>query len=315
MTRVALIGPSEREEVQRLALRLEERSAEPVLVDTRRPAAIRVAGEHLEACGVSLAGVVAAYVADLGLPRPRAADAEGRVDAGASRAALARSQATWSAWRLLLERLARHAAVVNPPASYEVHGLKPFEVASYLAAGRRAPATLASDDPLSLLELAARPLARGRVRKDLVGGYGYTEPLEPPADLEAARALLRAGAVMAQERVDGDAVRAFVVGGRMLVAAEILGGGTGEVDSRRGETRVRRIELPGRVAEASTAAAEHWGMAFAGVDWLRAGDRREWVLLECNSAPFFVELERRTGVDIASALADLLLRRARRARA
>ena len=78
---------------------------------------------------------------------------------------------------------------------------------------------------------------------------------------------------------------------------------------------MRRIELPARVAETSTAVAEHWNMTFAGVDWMRAGAGQEWVLLECNSSPFFVELERRTGVDIASALADLLLRRAHRARA
>ncbi len=314
MTKVALIGPADREEVQRVALRLEERSAEPVIVDTRRPAAIRVEGATLEACGVSLAGVSAAYVADLGLPRPAVTVAEGGVDVPASRVALAHSQATWSAWLTLLVRLGRHAAVVNAPASYDVHGLKPFEIASYLAHGWRAPSTLSTDDERGLLELAGRPLAHGRVKKDLVGGYAYTERLAPPADLAAASAVLRESAVMAQERVEGDAVRAFVVGERMLVAAEILPQTFGEVDSRRGDARVRRIELPGKVAEASIAVTRHWGMDFAGVDWMRANGGREWVLLECNSSPFFVELERRTGVDIASALADLLLRLGRRPR-
>jgi glutathione synthase/RimK-type ligase-like ATP-grasp enzyme len=73
---------------------------------------------------------------------------------------------------------------------------------------------------------------------------------------------------------------------------------------------VRRIELPGKICEISKAVALDWGMTFAGVDWMRTAD--EWVLLECNSSPFFVELERRTGADIGSAIADLLLRRARR---
>lgn len=312
MTRIALIGPADREEVQRVALRLEERSAEPVVVDTRQPAAIHLDAQRAEACGVSLTGVSAVYVADLGLPGPYATDAEGRVDAPGSRAALARSQATWSAWLTLLARVGRHAAVVNAPATYEVHGLKPFEIASYHALGLRAPTTLSTDDGHALLELAEKPLAHGRVKKDLVGGYGYTEKLAPPSDLAAASAVLRESAVMAQERVEGDAVRAFVVGERVMVAAECLPTTFGEVDSRRGDTRVRRIELPGRVAETSIAVTRHWGMDFAGVDWMHAG--REWVLLECNSSPFFVELERRTGVDIASALADLLLRRARRPR-
>jgi glutathione synthase/RimK-type ligase-like ATP-grasp enzyme len=314
MTRVALIGPADRQEIQRLAMRLEERSAESVLVDTRQPAAIRLEGARIEACGASLAGVGAAYVADLGLPKPRAADAEGKVDLAASRAALAHSQATWAAWLTLLERLARHAAVVNAPATYEVHGLKPYEIASYHARGWRAPSTLACDDPAALVALAARPRAHARVRKDLVGGYGYTERLEPSSDPEVARAALRDGALMAQERIEGDAARAFVVGERMVVAAEILTQEFGEVDSRRGNARLRRIQLPGRVAETSVAVTRHWGMDFAGVDWMRADGGREWVLLECNSSPFFVELERLTGVDISSALADHLLRRARRPR-
>ncbi len=312
MTRIALIGPQDREEIQRLAVRLEERSAEPVFVDTRRPAAIRIDSSTEEACGVSLAGVTGVYVADLGLPAPRVADENGCVDVAASRAALAHSQATWAAWRLLLERLARRAAVVNPPASYDVHGLKPFEIASYLAKGWRAPDTLSTDEPRALLTLNGPRAPHGRVRKDLVGGYGYTERLATPAQLDDARERVGDAALMAQERIEGDAVRAFVIGGRMLVAAEILPQDYGEIDSRRGAARVRRIEISGELCELSKAVAAHWQMSFAGVDWMRAAGGREWVLLECNSAPFFVEFERRAGADIGGALADHLLRRARR---
>lgn len=311
MTRIALIGPSDREEVQRLALRLEERAAELVFVDTRQPAAIEVGRDGESACGVSFEGVSGVYVADLGLPRPRMADAEGRIDVEGSREALAHSQATWASWRLLLERLARRAAVVNPPASYDVHGLKPFEIAEYLGRGWRAPDTLATDDAQALLELDEHGAPHGRVRKDLVGGYGYTERLTPPASLDEARDQLGAAALMAQERVEGDAVRAFVLAGRVLVAAQILPQGYGEIDSRRGSARVRRIELAGELCEISKAVAAHWSMSFAGVDWMCGADG-EWVLLECNSAPFFVEFERRTGADIGGALADHLLRRARR---
>lgn len=311
MTRVALIGPSDREEVQRLALRLEERDAEPLLVDTRRPAAIEVGPEGESACGVSFEGVSGVYVADLGLPRPRVADAQGVIDIEGSREALAHSQATWASWRLLLERLARRAAVVNPPASYDVHGLKPFEIAEYLGRGWRAPDTLATDDAAALLALDERGARHGRVRKDLVGGYGFTERSAAPANLDEARERIGAAALMAQERVEGDAVRAFVLAGRVLVSAQILPQDYGEIDSRRGSSRVRRIELDGELCEISKAVAEHWKMSFAGVDWMCGADG-EWVLLECNSAPFFVEFERRTGADIGSALADHLLRRARR---
>ncbi len=312
MTRIALIGPPEREELQRLALRLEERSAEVVVVDTRQPAQIELSPGDERACGVSFAGVSGVYVIDLGLPRPRVADADGRIDLAASQRALAHSQASWAAWRVLLERLASRAAVVNPPASYDVHGLKPFEIAHYRARGWRTPDTLATDDAAALAALDPRGAPHGWIRKDLVGGYGYTERLEPLASLDQARAQIGEAALMAQERIEGDAVRAFVITGRVLVAAEILPQGYGEVDSRRGSARVRRIELSGELCEQSKAVAAAWGMSFAGVDWMRGPAGREWVLLECNSAPMFVEFERRTGADIGSALADHLLRRARR---
>ncbi len=312
MTRIALIGPPDREEFQRLALRLEERSAEVVVVDTRQPARIELSAHEERACGVSFAGVSGVYVIDLGLPRPRVADAEGGIDLAASARALAHSQTTWAAWRLLLERLASRAAVVNPPASYDVHGLKPLEIAHYLSRGWRAPDTLATDDPAELAALDERSAAHAWIRKDLVGGYGYTERLATSTSVEAARSQIGEAALMAQERIEGDAVRAFVIAGRVLVAAEILPQGYGEIDSRRGSARVRRIELAAELCEQSKSVAAAWGMSFAGVDWMRGPAGREWVLLECNSAPMFVEFERRTGADIGSALADHLLRRARR---
>lgn len=312
MTKIALIGPADREEIQRVALRLEERDAEPVIVDTRREADIRLETGREEACGASFAGVTGVYVAALGLPNPRVADANGVIDVEASHAALAHSQSTWAAWRVLLERLSRRMTVANPPASYEVHGLKPLEIATYSERGWRAPATFSTDDAAALLDEGRAPAPHGRIRKDLVGGYGYTEVFAPPADVDEARAQLADSALMVQERIEGDAVRAFVVGSRVIVGAEILPTGFGEVDSRRGTTRVRRIELPGEVCELSKTVTADWGMLFAGVDWMRAAGGREWVLLECNSSPFFVELERRTGADIGGALADLLLRRARR---
>ncbi|MCC6407322.1 MAG: hypothetical protein IT453_09160 [Planctomycetes bacterium] len=312
MTKIALIGPEDREELQRLALRLEERDAEPVFVDTRRDARIRIEPGVEEACGVSFEGVTGVYVAALGLPDPRVVDESKVIDVEASRAALAHSQATWAAWRVLLERLARRMPVANPPASYPVHGLKPFEIATYLENGWRAPTTVSTDDPRALLDVDASRAPRGRVRKDLVGGYGYTEVFTPPTEVAVAREVLADSAVMVQERIEGDAVRAFVVGGRVVVAAESLPQTFGEVDSRRGTVRVKRIELPGEIAELSKAVAAHWDMSFAGVDWMRANAGRDWVLLECNSSPFFVELERRTGADIGGAIADMLLRRARR---
>jgi glutathione synthase/RimK-type ligase-like ATP-grasp enzyme len=117
---------------------------------------------------------------------------------------------------------------------------------------------------------------------------------------------------MVQERVEGDNVRAFVLDGRILGAAEILTRSGEETDSRRGGGRVRRVELPAEAQRAATEAAALWGLSFAAVDFMFDERSKNHLVLECNSAPFFVEFERRTGLDVSGALADALLERRRR---
>jgi glutathione synthase/RimK-type ligase-like ATP-grasp enzyme len=66
-------------------------------------------------------------------------------------------------------------------------------------------------------------------------------------------------------------------------------------------------------AETGTAcrAARAAGLDFAGIDLQRAADGSGTFVLECNAAPMFANFDRRTGADVAGALANLLLERAR----
>jgi len=301
--RVGLVGSPEREEIQRLAIRLEERDAEAIVLDVRADPEIRLGPERVEACGVDLTRLGAVFVADLGL-RP----VQGGGESGSS-GALRASQRHLVGWTGLLARLARRARVVNPPATWELHGRKPFEIAAYELAGIPVPRTITSDDPCAFLELPPAP--GGWITKGLVGGYGYTEVFRPPADEAAARALVAAGPVLVQERVVGENVRAFVAGEAVVGAAEVVPSSGAEVDSRRDTARLRRIELPGEAARVAVAAARRSGLAFAAVDFMREEGTGRYVVLECNSAPFFVVFERRTGVPVSSALADLLVDRER----
>ena len=306
MTTVGLIGPPERAEIERLAIRLEERGAEPVFLDTQRDPEISIARGALAACGEDITRLRAVYVVDLRVPSPLVTDREGKVDAARSRHALERSRRYLAAWNALLTRLGRTALVVNPPASHLLHALKPYEVAVYAQAGIPVPATVATSDPSALASGLPRGVAEW-IRKGMVGGFTHTERLDVPGSPGAAAAILRGGPVMAQERISGENVRAFVVGGEMIGAAEVVPTTGRESDSRRGDSRVRRVALPEEAARHAVWAAGRWGMSFAAVDFMREARTGRYVPLECNSAPFFVNFEARTGIDVSGRLADHLL--------
>lgn len=303
--RVGLVGSPERPEIQRLAIRLEERDAEAVILDPRGDPCIELTERSVSLRGIDLARFAAFYVADLALPAVRN-DANGHVDAATLRA----SQRRLVAWNTLFERVGRHARVVNPPSTWDLHGLKPFESSEYRRLGWAAPWTLATSDPSSLLELPREISAW--ITKGLVGGYSYTTPFDPPQDLAAASACLAAAPRLVQERVSGENLRVYVVDGRALGAAEIIPSASDEVDSRRNTLRVRRVQLPEAARQTAVSASAHFGLAFSAVDFLRDTRSGAWCLLECNSAPFFVDYESTSGIAVSSALADLLTSRGRK---
>jgi len=114
---------------------------------------------------------------------------------------------------------------------------------------------------------------------------------------------------MIQERINGDNLRAFVLDGEMIGAAEVITRGGSETDSRRGDIRVRRVDLPEEASKAAVAAARRWGMVFAAIDFMVDARTGRHYILECNSAPFFVNFERATGLPITARLAEYLARR------
>lgn len=312
MIRVGLIGPPDREELVRLAIRLEERSAAGVILDSRIDPAIRIAPGAARACGVDLADIAAFYVADLGLRSPAVRAADGTIDMEESARALSSSRRHLAAWNCLLDHLSMRRPVVNPPRTHDLHSLKPWEVSAYAAEDLPVPVTLATTDPRALLDVTTAPRA-GWIRKGMAGGYGYTEGFILPDGLDAAREALRLGPVMIQERIVGENLRAFVLDGRVLGAAEIISRSGEETDTRRGDIRVRRVELSDEAARDAVAAAARWGMTFAAIDFMIDARTGRSLILECNSAPFFVNFERMTGIPVSSLLADYLVGRGPRA--
>ncbi len=306
--KIALIGPTDRPEMVRLSIRIEERGSTPVVIDPRGDPPIRLEAGSEHVGDVSFEAVRAVYVADLGLGGVEARRPEGAIDAEASLARIEASRRRLAAWNALLERLGRRMPVVNPPATHDLHGLKPWETAGLEALGIPTPGGVATSDPEALFD-PPESASGGWIRKGLVGGRGYTETFEKPASPEAAAAVIEeAGAVLVQERVLGPDLRVFVFDGEVLGGAEIVSRAGNATDNRRGEKRFRRLTIPDDVAEASIAAARRWGLIFTAIDWMRDEVTGGHRLLEANSAPFFATFERLTGVDVSTRLAEGLKR-------
>ncbi len=310
MKRVGLVGPADRAEMIRLSIRLEERGAEPVILDSRADPDIVINRDGMSACGVDLKGLTAVFVSDLGLLSFWSRDEDGNYDSEASEKTLLSSRRHLAAWNALLERLARRIPVINPPRTHDLHALKPWEMSVYESAGLPAPITIATSDPNSLTGLTG--LSRtGWIRKGMSGGYGYTESFDLPADVDTARSELRAAPLMVQERVEGDNVRAFVLGGEVIGAAETVSLDGAATDSRRGDIRVSRVKLPEEAARTAIAATACNGMPYSAVDFMRDEIGGRYLILECNSSPFFVNFERMSGCDISGRIADYLVGRRR----
>jgi glutathione synthase/RimK-type ligase-like ATP-grasp enzyme len=308
LIRVGLIGPADRDEIVRLSIRLEERGAEPVILDGRKDRTIRITPEGESACGVDLNGISSFYVADLGLPSPLVRRDDGEPDRMASEKARHHSQGYLSAWNALLARLETRCTVVNPYRTHDIHSLKPWEMTAYERLGLPVPVTFSTSDAESLMNAPGTPGGEW-INKGMVGGYDYTEEYDPPGSIEDARRKLEGGPLMVQERIMGDNLRAFVLDGEVIGAAEVVTGSGEETDSRRGDIRVRRVDLPDEAARVALESAGRWGMIFAAIDFMVDARTGRYIILECNSAPFFVNFERYTGLPITSRLAAFLARR------
>jgi len=103
----------------------------------------------------------------------------------------------------------------------------------------------------------------------------------------------------------GRDIRAFVVGGEVLGAIERTAPGWRTNFSRGGKASA--FTLPPAWAELAVRAAAAVGAEYAGVDLLPAEDGTVYVL-EVNGIPGWEGLQQATGIDVAGAVIDQLLR-------
>jgi len=203
----------------------------------------------------------------------------------------------------------RPATWIDAPASVALAHDKAALAARLADAGLPVPPTalVTRDDPHAADHLPGD----GLVVKPPGGsaGRGVTLGLGRDEALRNARAFAElTGAALVQTRLDGGVDRrVLLVGGEVVAAMERRPAATGRGnvlyggDPRPWSPRPAQVEL-------ARAAARTLGLEVAAVDLLEDAGRD--VVLEVNTCPGFAAIERTTGVDVAGALADLVVRRA-----
>lgn len=195
----------------------------------------------------------------------------------------------------------RGVPVVNPPEAMSVHGLKPYQCATFDDAGLPVPETLTTNDPARVESFVERV---GEAIYKPVAGGGHARAVTP-STLSAERLeRLENAPVQFQERLSGTNYRLFVVDGEVVATGRIE---SDELDYRLGEHEVEAATVPDRVEHAAVRAAETLGLPFSGVDVVFDGD--EFGLLEANPSPMFAAFDERAGTGVADRLAEYLATR------
>jgi glutathione synthase/RimK-type ligase-like ATP-grasp enzyme len=325
VTVLLLTHTGDNESVDAVARELRRRGAEVRRLDTDRfPTDVRVAAsldgedERLTVAAdgwqADLDGVTAVWRRRIAIARglPASMDAQHR------RASIRESETT-----LLSVLGAAHAFVMDPLEVVRTARNKLLQLRRARELGLAVPRTLTTNDPAAVRELAAscpsgivtKMLSSFAIETEAGAEVVFTTPVGPE-DLEHLEGLALCPMTF-QERVPKRLeLRVAIVGERVFAAS---------IDSQRLErARVdwRReglallghweaYELPADVRRGLLALMDGFGLNYGALDLIVTPEGRH-VLLEVNPLGEYAWLERRPGLAISAAIADVLLDRAPR---
>ena len=210
----------------------------------------------------------------------------------------------------------RGVTVINSPRSIERCVDKFLTTTLLQDAGLPVPDTVVCERAVDAVD-AIRGFGDAIV-KPIFGsmGHGMVRVTDPDVGFRVCRSLEQVNSVFYVQRTVAHAgrdIRAFVVGGRVLGAIERRApDGEWRTNVSRGGS-ARTIALPADWEALALQAAALVGADYAGVDLLPADDGRVYVL-EVNGIPGWQGLQEATGLDVAGAIVEHAVARARGAR-
>jgi hypothetical protein len=186
--------------------------------------------------------------------------------------------------------------VVNRLGSHQLNGYKPAHYAWLSARGLLVPPSLLSADPRRVREF----IGGGRaVVKPVCGTRATTREIRP-GDL--GRLADSQGPVLVQRLIEGDDVRAHVVGDAVIACR--FSSTTVDYRSDREATK-EVLDIPSDLASLLVARTAEQGLVFAGWDFKLDQDGTYWCL-ECNPMPGYSFYDRICAGAISDALIKLL---------
>ncbi len=199
-------------------------------------------------------------------------------------------------------------AWVNPRGADEAAHRKPLQWSAALACGLNVPRTFVTTKPDDARAfLASLKGARAVYKPFLASIEDWRETrIVEPSDVERLDAV-RYAPVLFQEYVSGVDIRVTVIGDRVFAA---------EIDARKtsypydmrmvvGEADVRPVTLPSEVERALLALHRRLGLVYGASDFRRTDDGH-YHFFEVNPAGQWLFVEKRTGLQITTAIAEHL---------
>jgi glutathione synthase/RimK-type ligase-like ATP-grasp enzyme len=200
----------------------------------------------------------------------------------------------------------------NPVGRSLLSRRKPYQLRLLKTVGCAIPPTLITNEALVAQQFIEQHGAC--IMKPAAGGsltLSANELLATGAlhRLEAAPAIL-------QKRIYGEDLRVMLVDGTVVSCAAI-GVPQDILDFRadslyqKGDIQYRKLDLPLEIQLQCSKAAHVLGLRFAGID-LKLTPEGEFYMLECNSSPIYLDVERKLNHPITQRLGDALLSAANR---
>ena len=287
-----------------LAQELEKQGARPIILDNipDKPYPLSYCEVSCEYDGMDLTETYVYFLRALFLPTPAFEVSEESSKQGY--AAYAAERERYAAWLSLLMTAPFHGRlIVNPADTLLLHFAKPYQLERLRLAGIPVPKTLVTSNAETLREFSRK---RKVVYKPVAGGALcrlLTEEDMQPDRLEA----LATAPVQFQEYIDGQDLRVFVLGGKVIAAFVVEGEG---IDYREHASRLEICDVTPEIASMCIKACDTLGLIFSGVDLKRCPDGSA-VCLECNPSPMFEGFDRAAPVPIVVQLASYLIEQAK----